>query len=46
MYGEKTKGGTVEAKLEFMPHNIYDYKPVLKVSGSHWVMEDGAIYRD
>tara|TARA_R110002012_G_scaffold321355_1_gene548815 strand:+ start:21 stop:1820 length:1800 start_codon:yes stop_codon:yes gene_type:complete len=38
--GEETKGGTVEAKLEFMPHNIYDYKGV-KVSGSHWVMEDG-----
>ena len=37
--GEETKGGTVEAKLEFMPHNIYDYKGV-KVSGSHWVMED------
>ena len=38
--GEETKGGTVQAKMEYMPHNIYDYKGV-KVSGSHWVMEDG-----
>jgi len=37
--GEKTKGGTVEAKMEFMPQNIYNYKDVL-VSGSHWVIED------
>ena len=38
--GEETKGGTVQAKMEYMPHSIYDYKGV-KVSGSHWVMEDG-----
>ena len=38
--GEETKGGTVQAKMEYMPHRIYDYKGV-KVSGSHWVLEDG-----
>ena len=37
--GEETKGGTVQAKMEFMPQNIYNYKDVL-VSGSHWVIED------
>ena len=37
--GEETKGGTVEAKTEFMPHRVYDYKGI-KVSGSHLVMED------
>ena len=37
--GEETKGGTVQAKMEFMPQNIYEYKGVL-VSGSHWVVED------
>jgi len=37
--GEETKGGTVQAKMEFMPQNIYNYKDVL-VSGSHWVVED------
>ena len=38
--GEETKGGTVQAKMEYTPHRIYDYKGV-KVSGSHWVLEDG-----
>ena len=38
--GEDTKGGTVLAKMEYMPHAIYDYKGV-KVSGLHLVMEDG-----
>jgi len=37
--GEKTKGGVVEAKLEFMPTQIYNYKDV-EVSGSHLVMEN------
>ena len=37
--GEETRGGIVQAKMEFMPQNIYDYKGVL-VSGSHWVIED------
>ena len=37
--GEETRGGIVQAKMEFMPQNIYDYKGVL-VSGSHWVVED------
>lgn len=37
--GEKTKGGTVQAKMEFMPQSIYNYKDVF-VSGSHWVIED------
>jgi len=37
--GEKTRGGTVHAKMEFMPQVIYNYKGVL-VSGSHWVLED------
>ena len=37
--GEKTKGGVVEAKLEFMPTQIYNYKNV-EVSGSHLVMEN------
>ena len=38
--GEETKGGQVQAKMEFLPERIYDYKGV-KVSGSHWVIEDG-----
>jgi hypothetical protein len=37
--GEETKGGQVQAKMEFLPERIYDYKGV-KVSGSHWVIED------
>ena len=37
--GELTKGGVVEAKLEFMPTQIYNYKGV-EVSGSHLVMEN------
>lgn len=37
--GEQTKGGVVEAKLEFMPTQIYNYKGV-EVSGSHLVMEN------
>ena len=37
--GEQTRGGIVQAKMEFMPQSIYDYKGVL-VSGSHWVVED------
>ena len=37
--GEEIKGGVVEAKTEFMPHRVYDYKGI-KVSGSHLVMED------
>jgi len=37
--GEETRGGIVQAKMEFMPQNIYNYKGVL-VSGSHWVVED------
>ena len=37
--GEKTRGGTVQAKMEFMPQVIYNYKDVF-VSGSHWVIED------
>tara|TARA_R110001632_G_scaffold204207_1_gene327663 strand:- start:294 stop:1256 length:963 start_codon:yes stop_codon:yes gene_type:complete len=37
--GEETKGGIVEAKLEFMPTRIYNYKGV-EVSGSHLVMEN------
>jgi len=37
--GEETKGGIVEAKMQFLPQNIYNYKDVL-VSGSHWVVED------
>jgi hypothetical protein len=37
--GEETRGGIVQAKMEFMPQNIYNYKGVL-VSGSHWVIED------
>ena len=40
--GEETKGGTVQAKMEFMPQNIYNYKDVL-VSGSHWVVEDNQL---
>ena len=40
--GEKTKGGIVQAKMEFMPQNIYNYKDVL-VSGSHWVVEDNQL---
>jgi hypothetical protein len=38
--GEHTKGGIVEAKMEFIPQSIYNYKDV-KVSGSHLVIEDG-----
>jgi hypothetical protein len=37
--GEETKGGIVQAKMEFLPDNIYNYKGV-EVSGSHWVIED------
>ena len=37
--GDKIRGGIVQAKMEFMPQNIYNYKGVL-VSGSHWVVED------
>jgi hypothetical protein len=37
--GELTRGGVVEAKLEFMPTQIYNYKGV-EVSGSHLVMEN------
>ena len=40
--GEKTKGGIVEAKMQFLPQNIYNYKDVL-VSGSHWVVEDNQL---
>jgi hypothetical protein len=40
--GEETKGGVVQAKMEFMPQNIYNYKDVL-VSGSHWVVEDNQL---
>ncbi len=40
--GEETKGGIVQAKMEFMPQNIYNYKDVL-VSGSHWVVEDNQL---
>ena len=40
--GEETKGGTVQATMEFMPQNIYNYKDVL-VSGSHWVVEDNQL---
>lgn len=40
--GEEIKGGTVQAKMEFMPQNIYNYKDVL-VSGSHWVVEDNQL---
>ena len=37
--GDKIRGGIVQAKMEFMPQSIYNYKGVL-VSGSHWVVED------
>jgi hypothetical protein len=37
--GDKIRGGIVQAKMEFMPQNIYNYKGVL-VSGSHWVVEN------
>ena len=40
--GEETKGGIVQAKMEFMPQSIYNYKGVL-VSGSHWVVEDNQL---
>ena len=40
--GEETKGGIVEAKMQFLPQNIYNYKDVL-VSGSHWVVEDNQL---
>ena len=40
--GEETKGGIVQAKMEFMPQNIYNYKDVL-VSGSHWVVENNQL---
>ena len=40
--GEEIRGGIVQAKMEFMPQNIYDYKGVL-VSGSHWVVEDNQL---
>ena len=40
--GEKIKGGIVEAKMQFLPQNIYNYKDVL-VSGSHWVVEDNQL---
>jgi hypothetical protein len=37
--GEETRGGIVQARMEFMPQSIYNYQGVL-VSGSHWVIED------
>ena len=37
--GEETRGGTVQAKMEFEPQVIYNYMGV-EVSGSHWVIED------
>jgi len=37
--GEETRGGTVLALMKFLPESIYNYKGV-KVSGSHWVIED------
>ena len=37
--GEETKGGTVLTIMKFSPQSIYNYKGV-KVSGSHWVIED------
>ena len=38
--GEWIRGGQVQAKMEFLPDRIYDYKGVY-VTGSHLVMEDG-----
>jgi len=35
-----TKGGRVEAIMQGLPQIIYDYKGV-KVSGTHWVNEEG-----
>ena len=38
--GEHTRGGIVQSTMKNLPEKIYDYKGV-KVSGSHYVMEDG-----
>ena len=38
--GEETRGGVVISTMKNLPEKIWDYK-VVKVSGSHYVMEDG-----
>ena len=37
---EYTKGGRVDSTMQFLHQTIYDYKGV-KVSGTHWVNEEG-----